>query len=187
MRPPAGGASRPQLCRTDELDHGTRMAARALLVGASGARSSERDWGPCLGGVHAVLWGEGGLVGHGAVIRRQFRLAGRAVRVGYVEGLAVRADQRGRGVGGRLMTALEDVVVRGGFEMGALSATAEAAGFYEARGWWRWQGPSSAFGPSGIEYTPEDDGAIFVLPLPAAGLIDVDGALTCDWRDGELW
>ncbi len=107
--------------------------------------------------------------------------------VGYVEGLAVRPDRRGRGHGARLMTALEHVITRGGFEIGALSATGQADAFYASRGWWRWRGPTSTLGPRGVELTPEDDGSIFVLPLPAAGALDVEGHLTCDWRDGDVW
>ena len=53
------------------------------------------------------------------------------------------------------------------------------------RGWRRWEGPTSALTPSGIVRTPEEDGSIYVLPVGAE--LDLRGALTCDWRDGDVW
>ena len=60
-----------------------------------------------------------------------------------------------------------------------------ARGFYEARGWQLWQGPSSALTPRGIEPTPDDDGGIYVLPVTVE--LDLDGEIVCDWRDADVW
>ena len=57
--------------------------------------------------------------------------------------------------------------------------------FYEARGWQLWQGPSSALTPRGIERTPEDDGGIYVLPVPVE--LDLTAEITADWRDSDVW
>ena len=56
---------------------------------------------------------------------------------------------------------------------------------YESRGWQRWRGRLSALTPSGVVRTPDDEGWLFVMP--AAAIVDLDGELTCDWRDGDLW
>ena len=40
-------------------------------------------------------------------------------------------------------------------------------------------------GPAGTVRTPDDDGAVLVLP--GAVPLDLDGTLTCDWRDGDVW
>jgi len=56
--------------------------------------------------------------------------------------------------------------------------------FYAARGWLPWQGPTSALIPAGIVRCPDDDDGVFVLPGPA---VDRTAALTCDWREGDLW
>lgn len=168
---------------TGELDLGTLAAARALL-GASFPDLTEHDWDHSLGGLHALAWESGELVGHAALVQRRLIHGGRALRAGYVEGAAVRADRRERGYGAALMTALEPFVRRA-YDLGALSATDEAADFYAGRGWRLWQGPSSALTPDGVRRTPDDDGGIFVLPCGAA--LDLAGALTCDWRDGDLW
>ena len=82
------------------------------------------------------------------------------------------------------MEALERVI-RGGYDLGALSATDAAARLYAARGWRRWRGPTSALTPAGIARTEEDDDSVHVLPHKAP--LDVEGELVCDWRDGDLW
>jgi aminoglycoside 2'-N-acetyltransferase I len=76
-------------------------------------------------------------------------------------------------------------VVRGAYELGALGSSAEGARLYAARGWQRWAGPTSAMTPRGIVRTPEEDGSVYVLPTSVA--LDLQGELTCDWRDGDLW
>ena len=145
---------------------------------------SDCDWEHALGGVHALVWEGPELVGHASVIQRRLVYRGRALRTGYVEGVGVRADRRGRGHGGALMNALEPVV-RGAYDLGALGATDEAAGFYAARGWKPWQGPIAALTPAGITRTEDEDGSIFVLPIALP--LDLSRELICDWRDGDLW
>jgi aminoglycoside 2'-N-acetyltransferase I len=76
-------------------------------------------------------------------------------------------------------------VIRGGYKFGALSATADGWPLYRSLGWRPWQGPVSALTPAGTVRTPDEDGAVFVLPVTAR--LDPAGELTCDWRDGPLW
>ena len=54
-----------------------------------------QDWDNCLGGIHVLAYEGDELVGHASVIQRRLVHAGRALRAGYVEGVGVRADQRG--------------------------------------------------------------------------------------------
>ena len=169
---------------TADLDAATLEAARALLDAVFEGDMSDQDWEHALGGVHALVWEGNEVIGHASVVQRRLLHGGRALRAGYVEGVGVRADRRGRGHGTAMMSALERVV-RGAYELGALGATDEAAGFYAARGWERWQGPTSALTPTGITRTEEEDGSIYVLPVTVP--LDLSGELTCDWRDGDLW
>ena len=144
----------------------------------------DADWEHVLGGVHALAWEGDELIGHAAVVQRRLLHAGRALRAGYVEGLAVRADRRRRGVAHALMDEIERVV-RGAYELGALSPTDEALPFYEARGWLLWRGPTFVIAPAGTRRTPEDDDAVYVLPVTAE--LDLDGEIACDWREGDVW
>jgi aminoglycoside 2'-N-acetyltransferase I len=172
-----------RVAHTADLSGGTLAGARALLDEVFEGLT-EADWDHALGGMHALVWVDGELVGHGAVVQRRLLHAGRTLRAGYVEGVGVRADQRRRGYAGALMTALERVV-RGAYDLGALSATDAGAALYAARGWQRWSGPTSALTPAGIRRTEDDDGTVHVLPV--TGALDLTGELTCDWRDGDCW
>lgn len=169
---------------TSDLDEATLKAARELLDRAFEGDMSDDDWEHALGGVHALVWEGDELVGHASVVQRRLLHRGRALRTGYVEGVGVRADRRRRGHGGALMEALERVI-RGAYELGALSSSEEAMDFYAGRGWKQWRGPTSVMTPTGISRTVDDDGGIYVLPLAVP--LDLDAELTCDWRDGDVW
>jgi aminoglycoside 2'-N-acetyltransferase I len=173
-----------RIAHTADLDTGTLEAARALLGGVFEGAWTDHDWEHALGGMHALVWEGGTLVGHASVVQRRLLHGGRALRTGYVEGVGVRADRRGRGYGAALLAALERVL-RGAYDLGALCTADEAAGFYAARGWSLWQGPTWALTPGGVVRTEEDDGGVYVFPL--AVMVDLSGELVCDWRDGDVW
>ena len=169
---------------TADLDAATLGAARALLEAVFPGELTEDDWEHALGGVHALAWEDGELVAHASVIQRRLLHGGRALRTGYVEGVGVHPGRRRRGHGAAVMAEVERVI-RGAYDLGALGATDEAAAFYAARGWRPWEGRTSAMTPRGVVRTPEEDGAILVLPVAVE--LDLGGELTCDWRDGDLW
>lgn len=171
------------VAHTADLDTATRAAVRALLDEAFDGDFGDEDWAHTLGGMHATAWEDGELVGHAAVVQRQLLHDGRALRTGYVEGVAVRAGYRGRGVGHAVMAPLERII-RAAYDLGALSSSEMAVPFYEARGWRRWEGPSWALTPAGVTRTEDDDGGIYVLPVTE---VTVTADLTCDWRDGDVW
>ena len=173
-----------RVAHSAELDSATLRAAQALLADVFDGDFSDHDWEHALGGMHVVVWEGAELIGHASVVQRRLLHGSRALRAGYVEGVGVRTDRRGRGHGAAMMQALERVV-RAAYDLGALGATDEAAKFYAARGWKLWQGPSSALTPNGIRRTTDADGCIYVLAHAVA--LDVFGELTCDWRDGDVW
>jgi aminoglycoside 2'-N-acetyltransferase I len=185
----AMAAPEPQIVHTAQLDAGTRTAVRALLDEAFDGDFTDEDWSHTLGGLHALIrTPDGRLVGHGAVIQRRLLHGGRAIRTGYLEGVAVRAGHRGHGHGAALLRALEEIVRRA-YDLGALASSEDARDFYAARGWRKWQGPTFAMTAEGLARTAEDDDGVFVLPVrPAAGIpLDLAGELSCDWRDGDVW
>ena len=75
-----------------------------------------------LGGVHALILDGGDLIAHGSVVQRRLLYGGRALRAGYVEGVAVRAGRRRQGHGAAVMTELERVI-RSAYHLGALGAS----------------------------------------------------------------
>lgn len=164
---------------TDEL-----RAVRGLLDAAFDGEFGDDDFEHAVGGMHTVVHDGAELVGHGSVVMRRLLHGGAALRAGYVEGVAVRADRRRLGIGALVMDELERVI-RGGYALGALSAADEAEQFYADRGWRLWTGPTSVVTPGGTERTPDDDGGVYVLPVTAT--LDADGELACDWRGGDVW
>jgi aminoglycoside 2'-N-acetyltransferase I len=171
------------VAHTADLDPTAIDAARALCYDVF-SDMTEADWEHALGGMHALVREGPALIGHASVIQRRLLHRGRALRAGYVEAVAVRADRQRQGHGAAMMAALERVL-RGAYDLGALGASDEGALFYPARGWQLWRGPSSALTPDGLRRTPDDDGAIYVFELAVP--LDLAGELTCDWRDGDLW
>jgi len=178
-----GTVTELRTAHTADLDPATQAAARDLLYDVFDDMTDD-DWEHALGGVHALVWEGAELIGHASVIQRRLLTGGRALRAGYVEGVGVRADRRGRGHGAAMMDALERVL-RGAYDLGALGATDAAAAFYASRGWQLWQGRAAALTPAGIQPTPDEEGCIFVLPLAVP--LDLSSELTCDWRDGDVW
>ena len=86
------------------------------------------------------------------------------------------------------MDAVEQVI-RGAYQLGALSASEAGRPLYVSRGWLPWQGASSVLAPTGLTPTPDDDGSLFVLPVDSelGAELDTGAALTCDWRLGDVW
>lgn len=173
-----------EVAHTAELGTAKRRAARALLDDVFGAEMTDADWDHALGGLHVLAWEARQLVGHSAVVQRQLIHGGRALRTGYVEGVAVRADRQGRGYGAAMMDVVERIV-REAYELGALGASEAGAGFYAARGWRSWRGRTWALTPAGRVRTAAEDNDILVMELAIP--LDLSGELTCEWREGDVW
>lgn len=97
-----------------------------MVTGAFAGDFTETDWEHTLGGMHALIWHHGAIIAHAAVIQRRLIYRGNALRCGYVEGVAVRADWRGQRLVSALLDAVEQVM-RGAYQLGALSSSARAA------------------------------------------------------------
>ncbi|OKK06700.1 aminoglycoside 2'-N-acetyltransferase [Streptomyces sp. CB03234] len=175
-----------RMAHTYELAPAALAAIRAMLNAAFDGGFTDQDWDHGLGGVHAYVEDEHGIAAHGSVIMRRVAHAGRSYRVGYVEAVAVRADRRRQGLGGRVMTALEEVV-DGAYAFGALSASDDGAELYRARGWQLWNGRVEAYGPDGVVHLPDEEDSTYLRPAAGRPLPAADaGALLFDWRDGDV-
>ncbi len=177
------GVTELRTAHTADLGASTVSAIRDLMNAVFGGVSDD-TFDNALGGLHALLSEDGELIAHGSVVQRRLLHGGRALRTGYVEGVAVRADRRRQGHGGTVMAELERVI-RAAYHLGALGASRDGALLYAARGWQQWQGPTAAMTPGGIKRTPDLDGAVYVLPVAAP--VDLTGELTCDYRPAALW
>ncbi len=173
-----------RLVHTSDLDAETRDGARQMVIEAYDGDFSDADWEHSLGGMHALICNHGAIIAHGAVVQRRLIYGNTALRCGYVEAVAVREDWRGQGLAGAVLDAVEQVI-RGAYEIGALSSSDAGRPIYTARGWQPWRGTTSVLAPAGVNRTPEDDHSLFVLPVSVE--VDTTADITCDWRDGDVW
>ena len=173
-----------EIAHTSSLDTRTLDALRRFLEDAFGGDFDHHDWDHALGGLHVIGREQDMLVAHAAVVQRRLLHGGRALRTGYVEAVAVRADRRRRGYGRSVMQLIGELVA-GAYELGGLSAGEDGARLYRSLGWRAWEGRTFVLGPGGIHRTPDDDGSTYVMPLAVE--LDLTGDLVCDWRDGAVW
>ena len=182
----SAGSSKPRVetAHTADLDPGTLRRVRELLDGIFQADMTEHAWDHLLGGMHVLVWEAEHLVAHGSVIQRRLLHGERTLRAGYVEGVGVRADRRGRGYAAATMDVLERYI-RDAYDLGALGASEMGAGLYAARGWRHWRGRTWALTPTGRVRTEGEDADVYVLEGGPA--LDLDGDLMCEWREGWVW
>ncbi|WP_082958217.1 GNAT family N-acetyltransferase [Mycobacterium alsense] len=173
-----------RLIHTADLDGEARQRVREMVTTAFAGDFTDDDWEHTLGGMHALIWDHGALIGHAAVVQRRLLYRGNALRCGYVEGVAVREDLRGQGLARALLDGVEQVI-RGAYQVGAVRSSDIARRAFVARGWLPWRGPTSVLAPTGPTRTPGDDGTIFVLPVGIT--LDPSADLMCDWRAGDVW
>ena len=172
-----------QLAHTAELDASVRDQIRELLW-AVFDDMAEHDYEHGLGGTHALIWDGADLVAHASLVMRFLMHGDRMFRAGYVECVAVRSDHQRHGIGAAVMAPLEHYI-HAAYELGALGTTDEGMPFYLSRGWQPWRGELRALTPDGVVATPDEQGAVLVLPVTVP--LDLDGTLTADWRDGDVW
>jgi aminoglycoside 2'-N-acetyltransferase I len=145
---------------------------------------TEDDWQHALGGTHFLLEVDGRLVGHASVVERELQVAGRSLRTGYVEAVALAPARQRQGLGTRLMRAVNEHIAER-FEIGALGTGSQP--FYERLGWRIWQGPTSVRTSNGEESTPDEDGFILVLETGASPSLRLTDGISCEWRPGDVW
>ncbi|MFD5819920.1 GNAT family N-acetyltransferase [Streptomyces sp. NPDC127038] len=178
-------ATRLRIAHTADLEAAELRAARTLLEDAFDGDLRDEDWDHALGGLHVLVHDGRGIAAHGSVVQRRVLHRGRSLRTGYVEAVAVRADVRRTGLGGRVMAELERIIEHA-YGLGALSASEDGAALYAARGWRLWPGRVCVLGPEGTVRLPDEEGTTFIGPGTAPDSLDPACALVFDWREGDV-
>jgi aminoglycoside 2'-N-acetyltransferase I len=184
QEPRVRGIHTARLVHTSDLDNETRENARRMVIETFAGEFSDADWEHALGGMHALICHHGALIAHAAVVQRRLLYRDTALRCGYLEAVAVREDWREQGLAHALMDSAEQVL-RGAYQLGALSTSEAGRHMYTGRGWLPWRGPTSVLAPEGLTRTPADDDGLFVLPIGIE--LDTTAEIACDWRDGDVW
>lgn len=170
--------------RSAELAPEDLRALRSIFVAVWGECFTEDDWGHMFPGVHFILEVDGRVVSHGSVVDREIHAGDHELRTGYVENVATRPDAQSRGYGTAVMRAVSDHI-EGAYELGGLGTGRPE--FYERLGWRLWRGPTYVRAERGLVRTAEEDGYVMVLLTPSSPEIDLDAAISCDWRPGDVW
>ena len=138
-------------------------------------------------GVHVIAENEErGIVAHAAIVDRLLYPAESTLHAGYVEAVAVWPQLQHRGLGTRVMEAI-DAMIDEGYELGALGTGSHA--FYARLGWVTWQGPTWIRERDGSRHrSATEDGGIMVRTTPMTPPdLDLAAPIAVDWRPGEVW
>ncbi len=135
--------------------------------------------------VHVRARLDGALVSHAAWVTRWLQPAELPMlRTAYVEAVATALAHRGRGYAAAVMQQV--AVSIDAFDLGGLSPATQALPLYERLGWELWQGPLSIRTDQGLLPTPGEQ--VMILRLPRTPIqLDVQSALSAEWRHGDLW
>lgn len=108
---------------------------------------------------------------------------GPLMRTAFVELVATEPLFEGKGYSSQIMRRVEEEIAGANFELGALWPNYPE--WYGRLGWQMWRGPLFIRTDSGLLPTPDD--IVMVLPLPKTPALNMDGSLSAEWREGELW
>jgi aminoglycoside 2'-N-acetyltransferase I len=135
-------------------------------------------------GVHVIGRLNGRIVAHAMWVDRTLQVVNGAttLRTAYVEAVATMPAFQRRGFGTEVMKRLASEI--DDYDLGALSPSDER--FYARLGWEAWRGPLFIRSEAGLEPTPDEEVMILRLDKTPADL-DLDSALSAEWRPGELW
>jgi len=134
-------------------------------------------------GVHVIGRSEGRIVSHAMWVDRALQPGRRMpLRTAYVEAVATKRQFQGRGFASEILTHVAQQIRS--YDLGALSPSDDK--FYARLGWERWRGPLFVRTEAGLDPTPEESVMILRLTNTRADL-DLDEALSAEWRPGELW
>lgn len=173
-----------RVARTEDLSGETLDAVRGLMEDAFESEFTDDDWDHTTGGVHIMVFDDGDLVSHAAVVERILTIGNVSWRVGYMEGVATATAMQGHGHGSLAMARAAELI-ESSFELGAMATSAHH--FYERLGWERWQGPTFVRYPDGLVRTEDEDDGIMVLRFGPSATLDRSLSITCDARPGDDW
>lgn len=134
-----------------------------------------------------VLACEGGRVlAHACWIERWLKQEpeGPLMRTAYIEAVGTRPEAQGRGLASKLLRRAAEAVAAEGFDIAGLSPSDPA--FYARLGWELWRGPLYARHEDGrLELVPDEQA--MVLRLPRTPPLNLDAALSIEWREDETY
>jgi aminoglycoside 2'-N-acetyltransferase I len=131
---------------------------------------------------HVLGYENGTLASHAMWVRRWLQAGdGPLLRTAYVEMVATEPRLQRRGLATAVMRRLAEAIAE--YDLGALCTGSPE--FYARLGWVDWRGPLFIRSQGGLIPTPDE--LVMVLALPGTPALDLEQALSAEWREGELW
>jgi aminoglycoside 2'-N-acetyltransferase I len=131
---------------------------------------------------HVLGFMEGSLVSHAMWVTRWLQPGNSPLlRTAYVEMVATKPENQREGFATAIMRRLTSTI--SAFDLGALSPADTT--LYSRLGWVFWRGP--LFIRYGGNLIATSNERIMVLRLPKTPRLDMDGPISAEWREGELW
>jgi aminoglycoside 2'-N-acetyltransferase I len=124
------------------------------------------------------------LVSHAMWVERLLQPQGMPLlRTAYIEAVATLPAHQQQGYGTAIMRRLQTEIAR--YDLGGLSENPDYRDWYQRLGWEPWRGPLLIRTDAGLLSTPDE--YCMILRLPQTPPLDLDDALSAEWRTGELW
>lgn len=133
--------------------------------------------------VHVLGVFEGIIVCHAAWITRFLQPEGLPLlRTAYVEAVATHPAHRQRGFASTIMRRVVEEIQD--FDIAGLAPF--RVEYYARLGWELWRGPMSERSGGKLIASPADE-RVMIYRLPKTPELDLDSAISIEWRVGEVW
>lgn len=181
--PPVAAAASLVIARIVATDLSAHQRAEIIALCTAAYEEDFADMFDMLpGSIHMLARLNGQLVSHAAWVTRWLQPEGLPVlHTAFVEAVATVPEHQGKGFASAVLRELATHITS--YDLGALSPS--DAAFYERLGWELWRGPLGIRTEHGLKPTPGEQA--MVLRLPHTPVLDLDRAMSAEWRLGELW
>ena len=147
----------------------------------------EEDFGVIIGQfvdpVHVLGFLDKQLVSHALWITRYLQPEGLLLlRTAYVEAVATHPDFQHRGFASEIMRKVVEEIQD--FDIAGLAPF--SVDYYTRLGWELWCGAMFERTESGLVASPPEE-RVMIYRLPKTPALDLDAAISVEWRVGEVW
>jgi aminoglycoside 2'-N-acetyltransferase I len=136
-------------------------------------------------GLHVIGYRNQDLVAHAVRTTRWAQPEGQPpLKTAYIDAVSIDPAVQGKGIGSAVMRRIIEEVSREDYRFAALET--DKPRFYTRLGWEVWRGPLAGRGAQGLIPTPEAQGHVLVMRLPATPNVDYNSLLTIE-DQGRIW
>lgn len=133
--------------------------------------------------VHVLGYWDEKLVTHALWVTRYLQSEGLPMlRTAYVEAVATHPDFQHRGFASLIMRKVVDEIQD--FDIAGLAPF--SVDYYARLGWKLWRGAMYERKEDELVASPKDE-CLMIYRMPKTPALDLDAAISVEWREGEVW